>query len=106
MDQARLAWSMGFDNWDRYIEKLDAHRNHVHGQFRMILDEEPDSPKGRSPGRDQLVDLWQGKLDGPQSREILAGIGFQSSDSTPRLLQGFREGRLYQAFSGIEPRPD
>ena len=102
MEQTRLAWSMGFDNWDRYIEKLDAHRNHVHDQFRMILDEEPDLPKGGSPGRDQLVDLWQGKLDGPQSREILTGLGFQSSNSTPRLLQGFREGRLYQAFSGIE----
>ncbi len=100
MDQARLAWSMGFDNWDRYIEKLDAHRNHVHGQFRMILDEEPDSPG--NDGQNQLADLWQGKLDEAQSREALSQIGFGSSNSTPQLLKAFRKGRLYQAFSGIE----
>ena len=102
IDQVRLAWSMGFDSWDHYIEQLNAHRNLVHSQFRMILDEAVDSFDGGNDGQNQLSDLWQGKLDGAQSREVLGRIGFQSSDSTPRLLKAFREGRLYQAFSGIE----
>ncbi len=101
-DQTRLAWSMGFDSWDHYIEQLDAHRNLVHSQFRMILDETADSPGGDNHRQKQLVDLWQGKLDESQSREVLGRIGFETSNSTPQVLRAFREGRLYQAFSGIE----
>lgn len=99
-DQIRLAWSMGFDSWDHYVEQLDAHRNLVHSQFRMILDEAADSP--HNDGQNQLADLWQGKLDEAQSGKVLSQIGFGSSNSTPQLLKAFREGRLYQAFSGIE----
>ncbi len=101
-DQVRLAWSMGFDSWDHYIRQLEAHRNLVHSQFRMILDEAADSPRVGNHSQKQLVDLWQGKLDEAQSREALSRIGFEPSNSTPQLLKAFREGRLYQAFSGIE----
>ncbi len=101
-DRARLAWSMGFDSWDHYIAQLDAHRNLVHSQFRMILDEAADSPGSDDHRQKQLVDLWQGKLDEAQSGEILGQIGFEPSNSVPQLLKAFREGRLYQAFSGIE----
>ncbi len=99
--QLRLAWSMGFDSWDHYVEQLDAHRNLVHSQFRMILDEAVDS-SGNHHRQKQLVDLWQGKLDESQSGEVLGQVGFGASNSTPQLLKAFREGRLYQAFSGIE----
>ena len=101
-DQVRLAWSMGFDSWDHYIGQLDAHRNLVHSQFRMILDKAADSPGDGNDGQNQLADLWQGKLDRARSREALSQVGFGPSNSTPQLLQAFRGGRLYQAFSGIE----
>ncbi len=100
-DRIRLAWSMGFDRWEHYVERLDAHRNLVHNQFRMILDEAADSP-GSNNGQSQLAALWQGKLDEAQSLEALARTGFGPSSPTPQLLKAFREGRLYQAFSGIE----
>ena len=101
-DQVRLAWSMGFDSWEQYIEQLGAHRHLVHNQFRMILDEAADSPGGGNHQQKQLIDLWQGKLDESQSGEVLNRIGFGASNSTPQVLRAFREGRLYQAFSGIE----
>jgi len=101
-DQMRLAWSMGFDSWEQYIGQLGAHRHLVHNQFRMILDEAADSPGGGNHRQKQLIDLWQGKLDESQSGEVLERIGFGASNSTPQVLRAFREGRLYQAFSGIE----
>ena len=101
-DRTRLAWSMGFDSWDHYIEQLDAYRNLVHNQFRMILDEDTDSPADGNGGHNRLAGLWQGKLDEAQAHEALDRIGFGPASSTPQLLKAFREGRLYQAFSGIE----
>lgn len=35
--RARLAQSMGFDSWSRFINKLDEHRQQVHEHFEQLL---------------------------------------------------------------------
>ena len=103
--QLRLAWSMGFENWQQYIQQLEVHRSNIQHQFRMILDE-GENTRGRvtvsTGAQNRLVDLWQGRLDDEQSERVLKENGFASSDAIPHLLKGFRQGRLYQAFSGVE----
>ena len=101
LDQHRLAWSMGFENWSAYVEKLDQHRTNIDTQFKMILGADTDTTDATDM-RVQLMDVWGGTLTQHEASSILQTAGFEQATSTPVLLREFRSGRLYQAFSGIE----
>ena len=98
-ERLRLAWSMGFETWDEYVKVLDHHRNTIHGQFRRILDADAEHESLESF---RLQDVWHGRLPYRQAVEALVQAGFPETNTTPELLNGFRQGRLYQAFSGAE----
>lgn len=106
--QQRLAWSMGCENWSAYVEKLEQHRAHIHSQFKMILDGDAQqtSQTGQTDQthatRAQLADVWAQTVQQQEAVKLLRTAGFAQAASTVQLLQGFREGRLYQAFSGVE----
>ena len=102
IDRQRLAWSMGFDDWPAYVEQLDQHRNNIHNQFKTILGTKASDKANSDRLGDQLADIWKGALQQQEAVKILQAAGFSQADSTPQLLKGFREGRLYQAFSSIE----
>ncbi len=101
-EQARLAFSMGFDNWFGFVARLDQLRSEIHSQFKLILEGEAGQTGTIDNSRFQLVDVWEGKLDRDDAIATLLSAGFSKADSTPQLLYEFRRGRLYQAFSGIE----
>ncbi len=98
-ERLRLAWSMGFETWDEYAKVLDHHRHTIHGQFRRILDADAEHESLESF---RLQDVWHGRLPYRQAVEALVQAGFPETNTTPELLNGFRQGRLYQAFSGAE----
>jgi glutamate-ammonia-ligase adenylyltransferase len=114
--QMRLAVSMGFSGWDEFLEQQNLHRNCIHDQFKMILEtpgsendeaaddlERSENAAQRSiPGIRALGDIWSGKQTDDQVIVSLIALGFGNAEPTPKLLSGFREGRLYLAFSGIE----
>jgi len=105
LEQIRLAWSMGFRSWEHYLEKLNHHRQAVHRQFASILqlDQDENSADSREKETERtLADIWLGTTDGERSDEVLSALGFSSSQTVLRVLGQFREGRLYQAFSGSE----
>jgi glutamate-ammonia-ligase adenylyltransferase len=101
-DRLRLAWSMGFAGWDTFLAQLDLYRERIHDQFKSILEEPGESSQPHSPANGQLLSVWEGRISDEQAGEILAAQGFARANSTPQLLRGFRQGRLYQAFSGVE----
>lgn len=102
IERRRLAWSMGYENWSTYVEKLDQHRTHIHSQFEIILDVGVQQTNLADATRDQLTDVWAQPLQEKESAELLRAAGFNQASSILQLLQAFREGRLYRAFSGIE----
>lgn len=101
-EQLRLAWGMGFENWNTYLQQLNAHRENIHKQFKLILDGD-SSPSITMPMSScQLVDVWNGGLSQDNAEKTLLEAGFSSASTTPGFLREFREGRLYQAFSNVE----
>jgi glutamate-ammonia-ligase adenylyltransferase len=114
LGQMRLAVSMGFSGWEEFMEQQNRHRRSIHDQFKTIL-EAPGSSSGDAtedneinvvqqwtPSLRALGDIWSGKQADDQVTASLIALGFGNAEPTPKLLSGFREGRLYQAFSGIE----
>ena len=104
LDRLRLARSMGFDHWDAYVQQLSDHRAQIHNQFTLILDSADDSDQRKeviAPDRD-LASIWAEINDRSYAVDRLEKAGFNNPESTYLLLKGFKEGRLYQIFSGSE----
>lgn len=122
IEQQRLAWSMGSENWPAYVEKLNQHRTYVHGQFKMILDTDTEQAAPVKETRDtwtwlteqssranpasatesHLTNIRAQTVQKKETVKMLHAAGFAQTLSTVQLLRGFRYGRLYQAFSEIE----
>ena len=53
LNQARIAWRMGFDDWAVFSEQLQQHRDHVAHHFAQIVAAEEDTETN-----DQETTLW------------------------------------------------
>ncbi|MCG8707342.1 bifunctional [glutamate--ammonia ligase]-adenylyl-L-tyrosine phosphorylase/[glutamate--ammonia-ligase] adenylyltransferase [Brenneria sp. 4F2] len=82
LNQARLAWGMGFDGWSKLEQTLEKHTRSVRGVFDdLIGDDAPDN--NHIPGHDSYCSLWQDTLD-------YADLSLL----TPHLTAGVREKLL------------
>ena len=99
-ERARLAFSMRFEDWRQFVEQLDRHRENVHRLFGEVL--ESPQKSATAPDISRLAAVWQGQLDEAQARVELDSTGFKQPDNIPGLLEQFRAGSLYRAFSSIE----
>lgn len=99
-NRLRLAWSMGFDTWARYLRQLNRHRDRIHRAFGDIVGPPAGGKTDATEGA--LADLWQGLLDESAANQALAAAGFSAPEKVASLLGEFRNGRLYQASFGID----
>jgi len=91
--KARLAFAMGFPDWDAFQQVLDMHRQHVQEHFEQVFAE----PVSRTSDtqRDQvsgLSDVWRGHADPVDAAAALTAAGYQDSEETLQWLAGFRGG--------------
>jgi len=94
INQARLAYSMGFDDWNRFIAQLIHHQQKVHREFERVI-----APKAAPKPLESLQSiesnswqtLWMGGLDDQEKAEfLLNGASFQkASDVLAHLRQLF-----------------
>ena len=88
--QARIAWMLGFADWEAFRARLDAERACVAGHFAgVIADPDEDEADLQSPQAD-WVPVWDGTLDEPQGLEQLQAGGFADAPSAWRRLQGLQ----------------
>ena len=101
-DRHRLAVSMGFSDWSSYFSELDRHRMVVHYQFRQILETSDESEQVATPVDNTFANIWNEIADKEFALEGLAQVGFPNPSPIYQMLKGFKDGRLYQVFSGKE----
>ncbi len=99
-EQARIAAAMGCAHWPALAEALVQHRDAVHGLFSRVL-ESPDNAAA-DPLVSRLDALWRGQLDAEPAFDTLHTAGFSQHKDVPGMLNQFREGSLYRAFSNVE----
>jgi glutamate-ammonia-ligase adenylyltransferase len=90
LDQTRMAFSMGFEDWREFMKRLDAHMENVHRHFSELLGaEETDSAEDDET---RLIhEAWHNLQDRERSLEIMKNLGLQQADEVYAVLNLFRE---------------
>ena len=86
----RLAYTMGYANWDRFAQELRRHRECVHKHFERVF---ADPPGERN---DIAANAWT-----DPSADTLAAAGIAAADvnAVRDLLRGLHQGAMYAALS-------
>ncbi|MCB1638462.1 MAG: bifunctional [glutamate--ammonia ligase]-adenylyl-L-tyrosine phosphorylase/[glutamate--ammonia-ligase] adenylyltransferase, partial [Thiothrix sp.] len=97
VQQAALARSMGFADWEAFLPVLDQKRQAVNAVFRRVFVVEGGEEPAKTPERQ----LWEQLLDEPQSLALLAQSGFTPPEDSLSVLSDLRTGRLYQSLTEL-----
>ncbi len=97
LGRQRLAFGMGFADWERYEAALIEQRRRVHEHFEQVF-AAPQTDHAESDERD-LRGLWLGDLDDSVSLATLQQIGFEDTAEAYRLLQAQHRSRSYLNMS-------
>ncbi|MEN9432772.1 MAG: bifunctional [glutamate--ammonia ligase]-adenylyl-L-tyrosine [Pseudomonadota bacterium] len=98
-----LAQSVGFADWDSFLEVLNAKREVVHALFRRIfaMEGEDTSAFDDEETETNTLELWCGNLDQTKALQLLSTLGYKDSEDINRVLTELREGRLYQTLTEL-----
>lgn len=88
--QARLAFSMGYPDWERFAADLAAHRACVQGYFEQVF-AAPAEESAPDAGGD-LADAWAADDDPQAALAALQSAGFAEPEDVVRWLGQFRAG--------------
>ena len=89
----RLAFSMGHEDTDSFMEALGHHRERVRYHFSQVIADTGEQQDTDSAGDQELLDLWQGRLSHEQACTLLESIGIGGPDRVLESLEVFRESR-------------
>jgi glutamate-ammonia-ligase adenylyltransferase len=95
--RARLAFAMGFDEWDGFLAALNEQRELVHQHFEQVF-AAPQRDGGPAAGTG-LDALWLGTLSGEAALALLAASGYGDPAEALRLIEQTRGGHAVQALS-------
>jgi glutamate-ammonia-ligase adenylyltransferase len=91
--RARLAFAMGFPDWEAFHHELKLHRQRVQEHFEQVFAEPgarvSDIQRDQSHG---LSVAWNGKTDPADAIAALAAAGYQNAEETLQWLTAFRGG--------------
>lgn len=95
--QARIAFTMGYDNWDSFIEGLRYHTQKVHQHFEQVLaapqNEHEDSEESH------WVAIWDGSIDQDRAVSILQENGYLQPKESYAEIRKLAESRTVQQIS-------
>ena len=94
--QCRLAFSMGFANWDEFLVELEKHRQQVQLDFEQVF-EAPQTD--HEQGENLFEDLWNDVLDEDSAIELLGNQGYLKPDKVIKQLHELHNSRTYSGLS-------
>ncbi len=95
--QQALAVSMGYADWDRFMQVLDAHRARVSAIFQRVFVVEDEATQEQKT----LGHCWQEQMEDEQAHALLSAWGFEPATESWQQLQALRSGRLYQSLTEL-----
>ncbi|HEX7045604.1 MAG TPA: bifunctional [glutamate--ammonia ligase]-adenylyl-L-tyrosine phosphorylase/[glutamate--ammonia-ligase] adenylyltransferase [Burkholderiales bacterium] len=95
LEQARLAYAMGYADWASYSEALEHHRRIVHAHFNDLLGAE----RRGGEARDDYAALWSEALDQERAAAVLRAAGYRDPAAVLALLGELRSSTMYEALS-------
>ena len=98
LGKARLALSMGFDNWETFATQLAEHRKHVHHHFNGLLAIQ-DSHEVEDQKKKELADVWQDLRKTDFNKQVLIRAGFDEPEKIINLLEYLSNDSSTRALS-------
>jgi glutamate-ammonia-ligase adenylyltransferase len=88
--RTRVAFAMGFADWEACAAELDAHRARVTRAFQEVMFARNEAVPAEMPGVNGLQEAWVRGADGGQLAAALAARGFVDGPGAAALLVEFR----------------
>lgn len=97
LGQLRIAYGMGFTDWDNFHAVLSEHRLNVQSHFEQVF----EAPQTEHAEHDELdlTRLWFGRVEDELGEQILTDLGYQDAKQVLSRLATLNRGRLYKAMS-------
>ena len=95
--KTRLAWIMGYDDWDQFAEVLQTHRDLVNREFAQVI-ADPDADQNEDLDLQTWVSLWEGSLEGDEALERLRNEGFDQPERIVALVGDLRSSSPVMAM--------
>lgn len=108
IEQARLAWVMGFNSWDDFYAELNKHRECVRREFTAVVAAPAEVEDDHSDPLAAYQNLWLGLLgDDEQLQHQLAAWGFSPADEALKALRNLKSsGKILSMHTQSRERLD
>ncbi|MEG5265453.1 bifunctional [glutamate--ammonia ligase]-adenylyl-L-tyrosine phosphorylase/[glutamate--ammonia-ligase] adenylyltransferase [Pseudomonas sp. JDS28PS106] len=91
LDQARIAFMMGFDSWPAFHERLMHWRERVSWHFRQVIaDPDEEQDEGEVTVGGEWLPLWEESQDEEAASRQLTEAGFANAQTALRQLSNLR----------------
>ncbi len=91
--QARLAWVLGFADWDSFAAKLGEYRQRVNREFKAVIAAPETEESLDQKQLDFWLGLWEGSIQGEDALHSLAKRDIAAPELLLKALQEMREGK-------------
>lgn len=98
LGQLRLAWAMGFENWDAFFAVLNNYRQRVNHEFKAVIAD----PENKEAVDTDVLHVWQslwdasiqsGAISAEDAQHLLNGQQLENPEALLKLLHELRENR-------------
>lgn len=99
IDQARVAFVMGYADWQTLQTALTEQRNKVDWHFKQVIaDPEDEEQQASRPVGDEWLPLWLGLVDSASACSQLTEAGFAEAATLYTKLKDFRDSPHLRAI--------
>lgn len=92
-ERQRLAWMMGFSEYDDFIKVLDQHRNCVQQHFTAVISDCSNKQEQQYNNSDWQM-FWGQQMQPEEEQAWLVEFGFHKVDAIHRKLVSLRDGKV------------
>lgn len=98
-ERLRVAVSLGFSDWEAFLQALNLRREFVEAQFRDVIVVRDDQQHSTAAALSPIESLWAGGLD--DAEQWLAAQGFKDAPLALNRLKLLRASRVVAAMQRV-----
>jgi glutamate-ammonia-ligase adenylyltransferase len=95
--QSRLAFSMGFENWEAFSNELEKYRQQVRNHFDQMF-VAPQTETTKSDDSD-IANVWESLANEAESTEALEKAGYEDAQAALRQLTSLNQSYQYRSLA-------
>ena len=93
IDCQRLAFVMGYPDWQSFSQVLQAHRDVSHSHFLGVVSSPEEQHPEAIAAHNEWVDLWSQELEEKTALQLLQQTGYENAEDSLRLLMHLHNSR-------------